>query len=708
MKLGIKDVCQINNFNPININKIFCTLCDALLFDNSKTCANSSCKFKLCNDCFNSNETITCSVCKQNKFVNYNPIELKNNNFLYYCSKSNNCKEKYSKEILLKNHTHNEKKSINFYCNYCKKDLNVDPNYLECFKCKKIYCHKNINYTPFPYKSLLKETKNNNDKKSPCIVMCHYCFNPICINCEKNINKYKNIICSNCKIKCDICQKNNAITICECCDNNLCESCIKKCKNCSMILCPEDFENLKKCDDHLNIHKKHLCKLCNTNKKSTKCNICNVDICSKTCMITCSSLDCEYKTICKNCTKFCNICKKTYCNKCSLYCNNCGPENYIVSCKNCKSDIFQKCSVKSCTNNLCLKCIQYCNYCEEICCKAHSLKCGNCKEIICRFHWHICRKCETPKVCLKNCTYKCFLCSNSETNALCKEENHPLDFCKNYNCKHKLCNSCIKKCDKCGKIVQTCTHCLIENVYSHCRFCDKNFCYECSNQCLKCGELFCCNKHKCFFCGTEIEKICPNCDFGERSKCKICSKGLCQCKQCFKKIICTQKCYLDNYIKYMESNEKKINYYYQSGNKRESNFKRSNTTHSNHNNRSSSYKSKLTSNLASNVFNTVRRLFTSNSNKSNNTLQNKNDIIKNSNENDENKSIIEDNEKHLCLMYWCNEHLGMEQMVKPEIKESGTVKDLLANDFCNVPKNNNTVDKSENKESINCSSCYIF
>ena len=719
MKLGIRDICQINDINALDLNKIFCSICNSFLSNSSKLCSNTHCKYGICEKCFTSNKSITCPHCKNNNFVNYNSEKQDYpKKFKYFC-KSNKCIEKYSYEIMLKKHIHCESKNI-LYCYYCKINLSLSPNFLKCFKCKQIYCHQNINYIPFTCESESTK-KNNKEKQLLCITRCYYCYNPICIKCEKNINKYKNIICSNCKKKCDVCSKKNAVTLCNICDNNLCENCLKTCDKCSLILCEQDYEKYKKCEEHSNTSVIKNCKICNKNKISATCQICNNEICSTSCMVLCNSEECTNQIICKNCTKFCNICKKIYCNKCSIFCTNCTQGESLVSCKNCNSDIFRKCSFKGCLNTLCIKCVNYCNYCKEICCPMHSLKCGNCNENICRFHWHICRKCNTKKVCLKNCTYKCFLCnSNNEINALCLEENHPLDFCKSYKCQHKICNSCIKKCDKCGKIIQTCTQCLLENVYSHCRFCNKDFCYECSNQCLKCGEFFCKETHFCYLCKKEIDKMCPNCDFKDRSKCMICSKSLIQCCDCFKKIICSPNCFLENYNKIKKkysSPDKRHSsyYYYQSGikfQKGNSSLIRSLTGHSS---KTGNYKIRVTNNMANNMISSVVNLFSSGSNNTNNNiLKDKNSLMRNdSKENEEqneklniNKYVIEKEEKHLCLMYWCNEHLG-ESELKPKIN---SIRGVLSKDSTNACSGKNSiVEKIENKEKTFCSfSCNIY
>ena len=56
-------------------------------------------------------------------------------------------------------------------------------------------------------------------------------------------------------------------------------------------------------------------------------------------------------------------------------------------------------------------------------------------------------------------------CEPYITADICNVENHLEDFCKSYNCQHKICNSCIKK------------HFSIENALSkkRCSICGKEF-----------------------------------------------------------------------------------------------------------------------------------------------------------------------------------------------------------------------------------------
>ena len=506
-------------------------------------------------------------------------------------------------------------------------------------------------------------------------------LNQYAINVIKIIINY--IICPECNFKCEICSNNKGESFCEICNKIICESCIKLCKNCSTILCKNDFKNKSECKNHkIKFKDNKQCDICKINNSNNFCLICNSNICISNCLIVCNISSCK-KIICINCCLFCNICKSLICKNCSIQCSNCPKEKSLVSCIKCNSDTIINCSMKNCTKKLCLRCIKYCNYCEEINCESHSLSCAKCSETICRFHWHICKKCSNKneeKLCLKNCLYKCYYCQN-EVNALCKEENHPNDFCKKFPCGHYVCNSCIKKCEDCKTIIQGCSECEIEIKFVHCRFCKKNICYKCAKQCSHCKEYYCNENHSCYLCGIEIKNvICPNCDFISRSKCLVCSKGLTQCISCFKKIICSSKCFY-NYIK--NNNIKNKN----------NRFIRSYTIQSN---KSTSFKSTVTNNMINSVIN----LFQNNKDKENNKDKNSS-IYKNLKSRSEIKTDIG---KHFCSIFWCEEHLGLN-INEPIVTKSNNLKDLIPqNSSDNIARYKNI----NNKTSTNCSSCSIF
>ena len=677
----MNEICQIGNFKITNINSLFCTLCNKIINENPKKCKNFYCKSIFCEECFKKNKNLECQICKKGKLTEFSINSIPNiEELLFFCYKSIKCKGKYTLEEIQNGHSHKNTQIIK--CNNCNNNLNNSPNILNCEICKNYFFFKNVNYNP-----ILNQPIKHSDKN--CGKKCYKCLRPICNKC--NINKYNYIICPKCNYNCQICSKKKSETICENCCKTLCNSCIKKCKKCSIVLCSNDFKNKNDCTKHkIKLTNKNKCTICKINKFNQSCSICNSNICSSNCLIICSISSCK-NIICKNCTLFCNICKKLICKKCSIQCSNCPKTNSLISCTNCKSDAIITCSMKNCSVKLCLNCLKYCNYCEEINCTLHSLSCAYCSETICRFHWHICKKCSTKneeKLCLKNCLYKCYYCNN-EINALCKEENHLDDYCKKYPCGHYVCNSCIKKCDDCQKTIQGCSECEFEKQFIHCRLCNKSICFECAKQCLKCNDYYCNSNHNCFSCGKEIKNdICIKCDFIERTKCLVCSKGLNQCESCYKKIVCSPKCYL-NYMKKMKNNNKN------------SGIIRSYTIQSN---KSTSYKSSVTNNMINSVINLFQTNKNKDKEKEKTKEKEKNSTIYNNNNLKSKSEITLDKGKHLCPMYWCDEHLGINSNEPAKIR-SNNLRDIMGKDSSN---NISRYSRISNQTNTKCSSCNII
>ena len=675
----MNEICQIGNYKIANINSIFCSECNKMVSEKAKRCHNFECKLTFCEECSSKNKNSDCPKCKNGKLKDFSINSFRSiEELFFFCYKSLKCKEKYTLEEIQKNHKHTNTQIIQ--CNNCNSNLYNTSNFLICSQCNNFFYYKNTNYNPFFCKEIKHSEKN-------CGTRCFKCFKPICNKCNKK--KYNYIICPECNYKCEICSKNISETICEYCNKILCNACNKQCKKCSMTLCPNDFKNKNECNKHkIKLNDENKCSICKINKFNKNCSICNSNICSISCLIICN-ISSNKHLICINCSLFCNICKNIICKKCSIKCSNCPKNNSLISCIKCNSDTIINCSMKNCNIKLCLKCIKYCNYCEEINCLTHSLSCAKCSETICRFHWHICKKCSKKneeKLCLKNCTYKCYYCTN-EINALCKEENHIEDFCKKFACGHYVCNSCLKKCDDCQKVIQGCAECEATKIFSHCRLCNKYICFDCAKKCPKCNEYYCNENHNCDLCGKLIKNdVCQNCDFIYRSKCLACSKGLSQCESCFRKIICSPKCFLDYVRKIINNNNKNKN----------SGFIRSYTIQSN---KSTSYKSSITNNMINNVIN----LFQTNKDKD----KEKNSTIYNNNNNNyrSKSEFATDRGKHLCLMYWCEEHLGININEPVKIK-SNNLKDLIERG--NSDNNLNRYKKMNNQTNTKCSSCIII
>ena len=108
--------------------------------------------------------------------------------------------------------------------------------------------------------------------------------------------------------------------------------------------------------------------------------------------------------------------------------------------------------------------------------------------------------------------------------------------------KHYICNSCIKKCETCGKIVRKCLEC-IDYFYELCSYCQKYQCLSCCNKCKICDDSYCSLNHKCSLCGKICEGKCFNCDINLRIKCSVCKEKLKICELCKARYICGFECY---------------------------------------------------------------------------------------------------------------------------------------------------------------------
>ena len=581
-------------------NQLSCSLCYNISFDG-KVCNNRKCQKVFCGLCFkklrynffdNDKKELKCPFCQT--FTSFSPLDKDIIDFIssfkYYCNKSKNCKKEYTLFELINEHNHSNFRDIKKNkCDICKNTLletNLDTT--NCILCDKIGCFKNISYNPIK-NNINKSNVINKKTLEYCMQKCFICKSPICKICCKDNNFIKNnisnFICDECKqtYKCDLCSSNNyAKNICIFCNKYLCESCSYKCEHCKYIFCKKDCL-LKKliCDNCIDLNAKinyyscfHLdflncskcfkkCNLCKINNTAIQCRCCYKDICIKDCSVKCKNC----KLICCNkCSLVCSICKKIICSNCANFCDECNKYDTLVSCKNCNCNIIRKCQYQKngiyvCSTRLCISCWKACNYCGIIFCSKHSITCINCEDIVCKSHYKKCQKCLNKeelkyyKLCFKKCILKCSFCLNYST-VICKEINHQKDFVHNFGCKHNICNTCIKKCENCGKIVKKCLEC-IDYFYELCEYCQKYQCLSCCNKCNMCDETYCSLNHKCSFCSSTFPGKCYNCDIKVRNKCLVCKTKLKICELCKNKFICNIKCYkvYKSSLMHLSSNE---------------------------------------------------------------------------------------------------------------------------------------------------------
>ena len=580
-------------------NQITCSLCYYISLEG-KSCNNRKCQKVFCGECIkkqNQNffdkdkKEFKCPFCQT--FSGFSDLDQEIINYIksfkYYCNKSKNCKGEYTYEQLINEHNHkynkNNQISNKEKCYVCKKILlETNLNTLKCVLCNNIGCFKIISYNAIDKNNNTKNIKTLNNEY--CIQRCFICKLPICKYCCKqkiyDKNNILNFICDECsQINCcNLCYNNCAKNICIFCKNNLCDYCTYKCEYCGYSYCKKKdclskLLSCEKCKDlnsrlnyygcfHLDIlscskcFKK--CDICKKNIFDSQCNCCYIDICTKNCAIKCKfcSLLC-----CIKCSLICSICKKLTCSNCAHFCDECDKYNTLICCKNCKSNIIKKCQYQKdgiflCDKRLCINCWNACNFCGTIFCSNHCNNCTNCEDIICDKHFINCDKCLNKeeltyiKLCFKKCVLKCSFCPNIST-VLCKEKNHIKDLVHNFGCKHNICNSCIKKCENCGKIVKKCLEC-IDYFYELCRYCQKYQCLSCCNKCNYCDEVYCSLNHICVLCNNKYPGKCFNCDIITRNKCMFCKEKLKICESCKNKYICNFECYRKYKKNIIESN----------------------------------------------------------------------------------------------------------------------------------------------------------
>ena len=542
MQVSIDNISYFKCKKIPDPQNLMCCICYCLINKKGKQCKNKKCLKIYCADCnlklvF---QNVPCSYCRISKeYIGLDEqIIVCLDNLLFYCPEFE-CKEHYELEEFKSNHNHESINNNNSKCNICQFTLEKNPNSLTCNVCNSKYCFKNLDYIPY---RINKNNIKKFDEKDNCMKRCINCLTPICNRCNTKFTKYKlnNFICEFCEINCSICSDQISITYCDYCHKPVCEKCFKNDEKNNLILCLND-------NDKNNIENKPQPYF--VSEKNETCPICKVKINDINSLVKCKVDNCKNKFICNKCSLFCNICKKIICKDCSLYCNQCSPNLSLVSCKVCNSNTIKKCTEENCNNNLCISCYNSCNQCNIILCNEHRNQCLNCQDSMCPEHYSICKICDKEgykKACIKKCTYKCSFCENMN-NEICNKDNHKNTFVKKYNCEHNICLECVKKCEKCKKVVRSCLMCAVDYYFIYCNFCNKYKCFDCGKQCNKCEDYYCDYKHKCNLCKKDIkENTCLKCINNSRVKCSICKKTLKQCEDCKKFLICSKRCYLEN------------------------------------------------------------------------------------------------------------------------------------------------------------------
>ena len=597
LNLNLNDISSISKISKIfPANQLICSLCYSIAF-NGKKCNNRKCQNIFCLPCMQKQQKyffvqdkkeFKCPFCMTfSSFSDLDKVIIDYiNEFKYFCKKNKNCKQQYGLEQMIKEHDHKNESFPNEKCYVCKRVLNqTNLNVIKCNLCYNNCCFQNISYnaiinTDNKYNDNIISDQNINNN---CSQNCFLCELPICKYCSKeNNNKiFNNIICEECQqnSKCNSCTKNMVKYICTFCKIILCENCKTKCEFCGLILCKQDCLTKKiLCQNCSNLNSKlnyfncnHLsilncpscfkkCILCKNNKYDIKCNICFKEICIKNCSIKCKFCS---KLCCNKCTLICSICKKISCQNCAIICSECGIGiGNITLCKKCDSNVIQKCNI--CNKLICINCWNVCNYCGIILCSEHCNNCSNCEDAICDLHYTKCEKCLTKeeqqfmKLCLKKCVLKCSFCVN-KTTILCKEQNHMDNYVQNFGCPHNICNSCIRKCSTCGKVVRKCLDC-IDYFYEFCLYCRQYQCLNCCRKCKECDEVFCSMKHLCSLCGNICNSQCFNCDIIRKKTCYDCGEKLKICDGCKNKCICSFECYKSK-IKFLGDKTNSVSYH---------------------------------------------------------------------------------------------------------------------------------------------------
>jgi hypothetical protein len=542
MQIGLEQIIDIGVDTIVDPKKLICSICCCLNVD-ARECLNKKCQKLICQSCyvgFEERKVVSCPFCRLT--FNYTKAEQKLldiiNTLKLYCE-HNTCKEKYTISEYIR--LHNTTKPVN-----------------KCLKCnsneyKLLRCNVCTHYSCIGCQGV--------------VVSCYNCSGTICQQCCEF--KGGNVLCGLCIATCEACKNVDAKIVCEMCNMKLCVSCAEQCEDCKSYTCKnvkcynQKLINCTTCSNlsmekfyNKCLHQNYLaCTLCypfciSKNKekcllkKDTTCTNCKQAICLKNCSLKCKS--CR-GTFCKECIKFCAVCKKYNCINCLTSCDLGGSTNNSVTCRDCNIDTIRSCNKQGCSVKLCLNCWNVCNTCNTIYCKEHSITCINCEENCCSQHHHKCPSCTSNDdnfklLCFKRCTNVCSFCESS-MNALCNLTKHNDITILRLNCGHTVCKNCNKTCGKCKKEVISCQKCIVNFYFYKCKFCEIYLCSVCSKYCQCCEDIYCSN-HPCSSCGKNGQS-CSNCETARRSKCFKCEKQLEQCKICSKNYLCNMKCYTE-------------------------------------------------------------------------------------------------------------------------------------------------------------------
>jgi hypothetical protein len=121
-------------------------------------------------------------------------------------------------------------------------------------------------------------------------------------------------------------------------------------------------------------------------------------------------------------------------------------------------------------------------------------------------------------------------------------------------------------------------------------------------------------------------------------------------------------------------------------------------------NKSTSYKSSVTNNMINSVINLFQTNKNKDKEKEKTKEKEKNSTIYNNNNLKSKSEITLDKGKHLCPMYWCDEHLGINSNEPAKIR-SNNLRDIMGKDSSN---NISRYSRISNQTNTKCSSCNII